>query len=420
MPELVRLGERILVFISLLYLTQSLYKFFPLAVTSIIQYIIYTLFFLLLLARWQRTIYTAKKDLFIWILLTLAVCSFLWSSFPTDTIRNSIVAWQTASVGLYLASCYTTKQQLQLMGWTFGIIVVLNFIYTLLFPELGIDTEEHIGAWQGIYSHKNVLSQMITLSSLVFLFLSMILRRYRYLAWGGLFLSVALLLLSTSKTALIVFLSLVVILQIYRALRWRNTKAILVLTIMSLTVVSVIIVLIGNAEVIVSSMGKDISLSGRTGIWTGVWEQIQQKPLLGYGRSAFWHEDGNMSALVGSYVGLNYLAPHSHNGFLDLTADLGIIGLVLFLLSFIFAFNRAFNRARLNSAPEDLWHIMYLSFFFLYNLTESSLMVHNSALWAVYVAVVLSINPINSQEKILQQESDSINYQPNHILIPKK
>jgi O-antigen ligase len=406
MPELVRLGERILVIISLFYLTQSFYNLFPIVVNSLIQYTIYGLFFLLLLARWHRTITTAKKDIFIWILLSLAVISFLWSNVPADTFRNSIVAWQTAFVGVYLASCYSIKEQLKLMGWAFGIIVIVNFLYTLLFPGLGIDSEIHIGAWRGIYSHKNVLSQMTTLSSLVFLFLSMIFRRYRYVVWGGLFLSVVLLLLTTSKTALVVLITLVSLLQFYRALRWRNPKSVLILILITFIIASVVIVLIGNAELIVASLGKDITLSGRTELWHGVLDQIQKRPWLGYGRDGFWNGESNMHKIVGSYVAFNYEAPHSHNGFLDLTADLGIVGLTLFLLSFSFAFYKAFHQARLNSTPEALWHITFLSFFFLYNLTESSLMLHNSAIWTLYVSVTLSLNKKNYREKVPESKSD--------------
>ncbi|AFZ35407.1 O-antigen polymerase [Stanieria cyanosphaera PCC 7437] len=406
MPELVRLGERVLIVSCLIYLTGTCYNLFPLPVISGIQYLLYGLVFLLVLARWQRTINTAINDPFIWLLLTLAVLSSLWSNVPGDTFSNSIVAWQTALVGVYLASCYTTKQQLKLLGIALIIVIIFNFIYTLLFPGLGIDSEVHIGAWQGAFDQKNFLAQIAVLSSLVFLFLCIIFRKYRYLTWTGLFLSFVMLLLSTSKTGLVVFLSIVGLLQFYRTLRWRNPRSILILTLIGLFIASVVVLLIGNAELIVTSLGKDITLSGRTELWNGVIDQIRQKPWLGYGRGGFWNSESNMSEIVGSYVAINFLVPDAHNGFLDLTADLGIVGLILFLCSFIFAFQRAFVYARLNFAPEALWHLTYLSCFFLYNLTESSVMKHNSIIWTVYMVVSLSLNRKDSQKKVPKFKSD--------------
>lgn len=420
MPELFRFGEKFLIVICLIYLTGSLYNLFPLPVISGIQYLLYGLVFLLILARWNRSLNTAIKDPFLLLLLTLALFSFLWSNDPSDTFNKSVVAWQTATVAIYLASCYTTKQQLKLLSWALGIVIVFNYIYTILFPGLGIDSVEHIGAWKGVFDQKNFLAQITTLSSVVFLFLSMIVRQYRFVAWIGLFLSVVLLLLTTSKTALIVFIAIVALVQFYRALRWRNPRSILILTIAGLMAVSVVVILVGNAELIVTSLGKDISLSGRTDIWQGVIEQIQQRPWLGYGRDGFWNTESDMSKIIGGRVAFNFLVPDSHNGFIDLTADLGIIGLTLFLLSFGFAFQKAFDQARLNFAPEALWHLTYLSFFFLYNLTESSLMKHNSLLWTVYMLVSFSLTPIKNRQKMPKPKSELSLAGSNQFPVSKK
>ena len=420
MKDLVRLGEKTLIIVGLLYLTETFYRLFPSPVLSGLQYSFYGLIFLLLLARWQRTLITITYDPFLWGLLVLSLCSFAWSNFPNDSLIDSIVAWQTASVGLYLASCYNLKQQLRFMGWTFAIIVVLNFFYTLALPDLGVDLEEHIGAWRGVYSHKNVLSQIVTFGSLVFLLLSTIVRRYKYLIWAGLGSSVGLILLSTSKTALIILISLFLLLRFYKALRWRDTKAILLLIIVALTFAGVIVVLVGNAEFVLDKLGRDITLSGRTQIWHGVIEKIQQRPLFGYGRSAFWHPDSGMGIAIGGEVSLNYVVAHSHNGFIDLTAELGLVGLSLFLSSLFIAFKRAYNLARLTITPENLWPLMYLSFFCLYNLTEHSIMVHNSALWATHVAVALSLGRISharsSQQSQPKTQIDKIPMTQTNIL----
>jgi O-antigen ligase len=401
MRELVRLGEKLLVIVGIIYLSGSLYQLVPDPVSSLTQYGVYGMSFLLLLARWRRTVRTLLRDPFLWLLLTLTLLSFLWSAFPKDTLKSGIVACQTASFSLYVASCYTLKQQIRLMAWAMGIIGVISVLYTLGMPSEGIHTTgDHAGAWRGLYVHKNILAEISAYSALIFLFLTMILRRFTYIAWGGLFLWVALLILSTSKTGLMVFITVSILLQLYKGLRWRDTNAVIILNIIILIFAALALTFISNAGIILESMGRDLTLTGRTEIWAGAIARIQQRPWLGYGRAAFWHPRSAIPAAIGEEIGANYIPPHAHNGFVNLACDLGLMGLFFFLLSYFLAWGRAYHRARLTRGPEHLWPLMYCSFLLLYNITESSIMAHNSALWATYMMAVLSLGRITVESPL--------------------
>lgn len=401
-----RILEKILIITGLLYMSQSFDNILPSSLLSPIQYGIYGVTFLLLLARWKRTLCTARRELFIWILLTLALFSFLWSDLPSFTLRNSIVAWQTASFSLYIASCYSVKEQLRLIAIAMGIAGLLCVFYAIFLPGKGVHFDVHAGAWKGIYTHKNYLSQVATYSSLVFLLLAMNVRRHRWFVYGGLILSVGLLILSTSKTGLVVFLTLLILLQLYRSLRWRQTKAVLILIIIVLISASILVMMIANAELILNSLGRDLTLTGRTEIWSGAINFIRLRPWLGYGRGAFWHPDAGRAFTIGEVVSANYLPPHSHNGYVDLTADLGLVGLSLFFLSFLVTWVRGYNLVRLTQSSEYILPILYLSFLILYNFTESSIMKHNSVFWMTYMMVALSIKPICKTSKCLVDQEN--------------
>lgn len=394
-----RLLEKILIITGLLYMSQSFDNILPSSFLSLTQYGTYAATFLLLLARWKRTLCTARREFFIWILLTLALFSFLWSDLPAYTLRNAIVAWQTASFSLYMASCYGFKEQLRLIAIAMGIAGILCVFYAILLPGQGVHFDAHAGAWKGIYTHKNYLSQVATYSSVVFLLLAMNVQRRRWLVYGGLMLSVGLLILSTSKTGLLVFLTLLILLQLYRSLRWRKTKAVLILIIIVLISASILVMIIANAEPILNSLGRDLTLTGRTEIWAGAINFIRLRPWLGYGRGAFWHPNAGRSLTIGEVVSPNYQPPHSHNGYVDLTADLGLVGLSLFFLSFLVTWIRGYNLVRLTRSSEYIWPILYSSFIILYNFTESSIMKHNSAFWMTYMMVALSIKPIRKSSK---------------------
>lgn len=394
MAELVRLAEKIIVVVGVIYLTGSLDHVLPDAVGSLTQYGVYFLSFLLLLARWRRTVSTAMRNPFLWILLTITLLSFLWSMFPNDSLRSAIVAFQTAFFSLYVASCYSLKEQLRLIGLALGIVMVFTLFYTLAFPSQAIHTGEHQGAWRGIFIHKNILAEICTYSATIFLFLRLTMRRFNSLAWGGLLLSITLLVLADSKTALMVFLTLFILLQFYKGLRWENHRSIIILNITIFLFAGISVLLVSNAATILQSMGRDLTLTGRTEIWDGAIARIEQRPWLGYGRDAFWHPQSNFPAAIGEEIGANYVPPDAHNGFINLACDLGMIGLSFFILSYLLAFVRAYHRVRLTRSPEHLWPLVYLSFLLLYNLTESSILSHNSILWATYMMTALSLGPI--------------------------
>ena len=394
MEELTKLAERAIVIVGLLYLTESFYQILPSPILSLIQHGVYLLVFLLLLARSKRSVLAASTEKFVLILLFLCLCSFLWSDLAANSLRSSIIACQTASFGIYFASCYTFKQQIKLLAISLGIAMILSSIYTVLFPQLAIHTDELAGAWRGIYAQRNILAQVASLSVVTFWLLFLIERRYSYIASIGLCLSFALVFLSGSKTGLAVTVMSIFLYPLYKAFRWQDIKIILLLNILLLVVGSSIVLGVNNQAILAENLGRDATLTGRTLIWTATIDKLEYRPWLGYGREVFWNSDSGIPQKIARELGgaENYIPPHAHNGFLDLISDLGLVGLFLFLSSFVITYWRACNRIRYGNSIEDIWPIAYLSFFFLYNLTEGSIMKHNSALWAVYITVALAVN----------------------------
>ena len=140
-----------------------------------------------------------------------------------------------------------------------------------------------------------------------------------------------------------------------------------------------------SPEKILVALGKDASLSGRTDIWAMVWQKILNHPLLGHGYSAFWLGwNGKDSAQI--WMALQWPVPHSHNGFLDLLADLGFVGLLLFLAGYAVCFRRALNCARASKTLLGLFPLLYFSFMILFNFSESSILKQENVYWVLYTA----------------------------------
>ncbi len=365
--------------------------------TPILFTSIYAVTLLLSVARRKIFVRVATKEIFIWLLVGLAMASVYWTLGPELTPRRSVLLLGSTIFAVYVSARYSLREQLQFLAWAFGIIVVLSFVFAIAVPSYGLMTfqEEgvHAGAWRGIMMHKNILGRMMCLSSIVFLLLatgdSTSNRRSSRIFWAGFVLSVALIILSTSKSAIVVCVTMTTILPLYKALRGKYTTLVPILIAVVLVGGGAATLLLDNLEVIAGALGKDLTLTGRTDIWAVMLEMISQRPLFGYGYNGFWMGwDSEASAYV--WRTLEWECPYAHNGFMDLLAELGISGLALFLVSFAIATFKAISLARQTKTVEGLWPLLYLTYLIMYNITESSLLSSNSIYWIVYVTVVFS------------------------------
>jgi exopolysaccharide production protein ExoQ len=320
--------------------------------------------------------------------VAIAVLSFFWSDAPELTLRRSIALVGTSLFGVYFASRYSIKQQLQLLGWTFGIAIVLSLIFVVAVPHYGIAGGIHAGAWRGIYSHKNGLAKKMVMSTIVFLLLTMNTTRHRWLMLGGVSLSIVLLILARSTTALATMLLVLSALPLYRALRWRYS--VMLPGILAFLTVAAIggLWVMNNLETVLTAVGEDMTLTGRIGIWPAVLVKIQERPWLGYGYEAFWRGLNGESA----YIYLAGLTPsHAHNGLLQLWLHVGLLGVFVFLIGFWATLLKAAAWARLSTTATGFWPLLYLTFMVPLNFAESSIMKYNEIDWVLYVAIALSL-----------------------------
>jgi exopolysaccharide production protein ExoQ len=347
----------------------------------------------------KKIVGTAIREKLLWVFIAFVLVSSFWSALPATTIRSSILLVQITLFGVYLATRYSLKEQLQLLAWTFGIGALLSIVVTLVLPSYGVmgmgstlnaQAIAHAGAWRGIYVHKNILGRIMALGALVFLIFATSSYRQRWVGWAGFGLSVSLIVLSTSKTALVVLLAIIALIPLYRALRWNYTIALPFFITVILLSSSASVLLVENAESIASTLGRDLTFTGRTHLWAAIIHKIQESPWLGYGYDVFWRAgwDGD-AADVWSMV--RHQAPHAHNGFLELALDTGLLGISVFVLCFLKACLQAIKYVRITNSSEGLFPIAFLTLLIMVNLTETTLL-RIPVFWVIYVTVTLSMS----------------------------
>lgn len=351
--------------------------------------LIYVVTFFLLVARWKKVIYVLSKDRFIWVLIGIAVISFLWSDAPARTLSSSVGLIGTTLFGLYLATRYSLREQLELLACMYGLAIVLSILFAMALPKYGIMSGVHAGSFRGIYTHKNVFGKVITLGGVIFFLLAMNKQKHRLLPWCGFCLTIILLVLAKSTTALSNLMIMLVALFVYRTCRLRYDLMIPAIFAIATVGVSFYMGFTENADAWLGLVGKDTTLTGRTDMWPFVLEMIEKRPWLGYGYAAFWNGIDSESAYI--VRALRWPVPNSHNGLLDLWIGLGALGGVTYLIGYSMNFLKGIVWVSLSRTSENLWPVLYMTYMVLANITETSLMVQNDIFWVLYVSVVLSI-----------------------------
>lgn len=369
---------------------------------SLLQLGVYAGTIFLIIARFKSVVRPALRDVFLWGLVATIIISFFWSDVPSISRKAGTNVLQTTLFGLYLASRYTLKEQVRIIAWALGIGAVITVMYTLAFRGGGIESGTHAGAWRGPLLHKNLLARLMLLPALSTLLVALNVRRYRYLVWTVCGICVGVIVLTTSKTALIIFLTLIVLLPFYRALRWSDNLAIPFFITLILIGGSLATWGVASWDNLLFSLGKDPTLSGRTEIWDAVIHQIWERPWLGYGYQGFWLEGGESEFV---WRAIRYKVYHAHNGFLNLTVDLGFVGLFFFGFSILLTYFRAIKWVRSTKEPEDLWPIAYVTFLLMYNYTESTIVEPHSLFWILYVSATLSLKrlPMSNTRPVEQE-----------------
>lgn len=400
-PKLSKLAwlERGFALIGLLFFMSPLGvpQLIPDPVLSLWRYFVWFGSIALMLPRYRHTLYTATRDPWLWGLVLLESLSFLWSIYPEVSKEGTREVLQMTSFGLYMATRFTLRQQVKLVATAFGLGALLSLGAGVTMPAVAIHSDDHPGAWRGLFDYKNTLgSYMIVGVVSWFLLATDRIDKIRW-GWVGVALSVMLILLSTSKTALVVSMLVMALIYFCQHFKLRGKVAVIALDLTFMMVSGGLVFAVSQWVPLLTSLGKDPTLTGRTPMWGVMLMRIQDNPLLGYGRAAFWAPDSPYALEAGLSVAINFIPPHSHNGLIEVALDVGLVGVALFLISFFRALFQAIGRATVARSSGDLWPLGILTFLALNNVTESYLLRLSNIYWVLYVMVALSLPKLSNR-----------------------
>jgi exopolysaccharide production protein ExoQ len=325
---------------------------------------------------------------FLALLCVLPLISTLWSTSPNDTLTRSIMLIGSSMFGYYLAIRFNEKQLIRLLCVTAVIVAALSVVLIVAVPSMGVHGDKPwTGTWRGAYTHKNSLGPAMALNAaLLALYILNGPRQTEGWAWAGLGLCFGLVIAAKSVTGLIVLLTGFGVLVLIRVCGQHIKAAFAPTALVLLPVIGALTFFVFNNGIIevITSLGRDITFSGRIPIWTALWPFITKNFWFGYGYEAFW-----VKSQIGVRVieeTLHFRPFYAHNGILELFLSLGLFGVVLFCALFL-TFLRRLVRHVGQSTSSTLGNMtaLFTLSFVMANFSEVVILVRNEALWCLFI-----------------------------------
>jgi exopolysaccharide production protein ExoQ len=356
---------------------------------------------MVLIPWYGETFFVLRRNWSLVFLVLFALLSCLWADMPDLVFRKAIGVFGTTLLGIALAVRFSFQDQLRILSWLFRIIAVLSMACIVLLPSYGISKE---GEWQGIFEYKNALGSMMALSILVEWQRPTGSRISKVLKIFALLLSAVLLRFSDSITPTLAVIGALLLIEIYKfaALRLRIPLYAFSLAI-AIVVAAGVMVLNANSDSVAGAVGRSANLTGRTEIWSAVVSIIPKRPILGYGYSGFWLGASPESIAINQVM--RGWVMYSHNGYLEMQLNLGVVGSLLTFAILGIALKRALSFSEQRQDGTGVWPLAFLFYFILHNLGECTILIQDIE-WAVCVSCIAGTDPMLLSSNV-QEEDES-------------
>ncbi len=352
-------------------------------------------------------------NLYFFAFVILAALSILWSIDPGVTIRRMIrvVTITFVAMSFVLVSWQPRSFQNALRP-IFTILTIGSIIFAIAAPDLAIETSEDqaelVGAWKGLATQKNGLGSIAAMSTLLWLHAWISGQSRKHIAAFGVAVSVFCLLKSRSSTSLMgtLFASMLMLMLMYSPRGLRRYMPYLIgvfvgiILVYSLAVLHLVSGLDFLLTPITSFTGKDLTFSGRTAIWEIINAHIAQSPFLGTGYGAYWVGKVVTSPSYEMVQKLYFYPTESHNGYLDVINDLGILGGIC-LLGFMIVYLRQALQVLAFDKAQGALYLVLLFEQLIANLTESMWLSVRSLEFVIMTLAAMCLSRTVLQQKFI-------------------
>lgn len=402
-----RLPDKLFIIFSLLFFSLPQTTIGVSANQVIVHFLMISIVFSVAIYKIGPLIKTLLSDKMLFAVILYILISITWSAAPLATAIFLLKFITSTLFAVYVSSKYTLESFFNFLVVFLITSAILSLMAGILLPGYTIHTGvAHAGAWMGIYGHKNGLGTMCVLgiSAMLIWFFSTPDKIKKIISVAGLGLSISLLVLSTSRTAIVVSIVCAIIPVVHIGYRklFRIHRSIFISSIIFgiVALAGAVYLVTVNLNSIFALMDRNPDLTGRTEIWAVVMTYIKERVWLGYGYGGFW----NSGYAVKVWDTLQYpLLGSSHSGLYDLLLDFGAIGLMIISIQYLFLLGRAIKLSFIKRGQgKVIWFLIFTLFMLINNYSDSRFLNTTSIYWVLYVCTsILMKKSYDSRNEVL-------------------
>ena len=383
-----------------------------LGTSNVINQIVFSALFLTalfsLIPKTNQIIAIIKKEKFLMIFLLWCTLSISWAENSFVAFKRLFQLYTAIIVCLsYLVHSDSIDDALFTLKVFFSIYMIVSLISIFTVPGA---ISRRYNQWQGLATSKNGLGEYSLISTVIWIYTLSKDKSKKSQLFSLFMLMVSLFLLfgSNSLTSISAFLFLIFVWflfavdKIFKPLGIRRMITILSLIFAgSLTVLAFL-----YAREIIASIfalaGKNLTLTGRTDLWADIMVEVKKHLLIGCGYKGFWITDSPKILKV--YETYIWLPRSSHNGYLDILNELGLIGLFSFIAIIINYF------VTLGKYKEKTFWMWFIVLALIENFTESALFTAGGLMTFMFLFAYLSLftDILRKNQIIFEQEMDTV------------
>lgn len=331
-----------------------------------------------------------KNNIFIFIFLLYAGLSTLWSDYTFVSFKRWIKEIGNIIMVLIVLTEPEPVEAIKTMIKRFAYVIIpLSIVFIQYFPELG--RSYSVGGvlmYTGVAYGKNGLGQLCLICGLVLFWslITMLRNRSKNNDTKEVLIHVLLLLMISwllymahSATSLLgSIVGVCMLIGLGLPFVRNNVKLIKFYVPFLVLILLVIHLSFDIMSVTTSSLGRDMTLTGRTELWKQLID-MGTNPLIGTGYESFWVGD-RVAKLWEQYW---WHPNQAHNGYLEIYLNLGFIGLTL-LMGIIYSTysDISKNLLSLNDYDYQILRMTFLVIILAINVTEANFKVF---LWLVFL-----------------------------------
>jgi O-antigen ligase len=295
---------------------------------------------------------------------------------------NAVQLTLDIALSFFLLRRYTVNDLLKLLILVGSVAAASSLFLVVVFPQYGLqkrDVLTAMGAWQGIFNQKNNCGAVMTFLLLPAFFVQLDGRWEK--ASRGMYVFILLIIVGMAQSAgswIVCGSCLVFTVTIRSLVKLKQKDAWAVGFVLFEILAAMILGAVNFSNALLHMIGKDPTMTGRTGLWAAVMSSILKHPFLGYGYSAFWMGLSGESANVVLHVHWLAVLGYAENGVLELWLELGVVGVLLYALVYLLAVKDALYCIRREPSQAILWYSSVLFYVAVSNIGDGILLSSSS------------------------------------------